>query len=113
MITDECPNSGEDSDEDVITDYLSSARPDCNRVSRRADDELDGAVSESEYSKDGSSVIAMSDQHKQTAAGVGSQLRSTGPLVPIISVTPHSPGVAKHYPILGEFLLIPFSTHVQ
>lgn len=51
-----------DSDEDVVTDYLTGR------------------------------VDAM--------AGL-SGLAGNGPLVPIISVTPHSPG-SKHYPILGE-----------
>ncbi|XP_046618335.1 rho guanine nucleotide exchange factor 28 isoform X2 [Neodiprion virginianus] len=111
--TDECPNSGEDSDEDVITDYLSSANPNNSRVARGTDDELDGltldgGASESEYTKDGSSVIVMSDrgldQLKQQPGGIGAQLRSTGPLVPIISVTPHSPGFAKHYPVLDDNL---------
>ncbi|XP_020712044.2 rho guanine nucleotide exchange factor 28 isoform X3 [Athalia rosae] len=110
--SDECPNSGEDSDEDVITDYLSPGHPDCTRVSRATDEELDcltlDAASESDYSKDGTAVIVMSDrvleQIKQQPAGPGTVLRSAGPLVPIISVTPHSPGFAKHYSILDDNL---------
>lgn len=64
FLADECPNSADDSDDDVITDYLVSC---------------DGAGP------------PMANKHG-----------GPGPLVPTISVTPHSPG-AKHYPVLGEY----------
>ncbi|PSN48921.1 hypothetical protein C0J52_03475 [Blattella germanica] len=63
VFSDECPNSADDSDEDVITDYL--------------------------VSREGSGP-PMAHKHG-----------GPGPLVPTISVTPHSPG-AKHYPVLGN-----------
>ncbi|XP_069682041.1 rho guanine nucleotide exchange factor 18 isoform X3 [Periplaneta americana] len=63
--TDECPNSADDSEEDVITDYL---------VPREG------------------SGLPMAHKHG-----------GPGPLVPTISVTPHSPG-AKHYPVLEDNL---------
>jgi hypothetical protein len=58
---DECPNSADDSDDDVITDYLCEG----------------------------------------TGPPMANRHGSPGPLVPTISVTPHSPG-GKHYPVLGE-----------
>ncbi|GLH14223.1 uncharacterized protein GBIM_18605 [Gryllus bimaculatus] len=58
--SDEGPNSADDSDEDVITDYL----PPCDNTMAQ---------------------------------------RRSGPLVPTISVTPHSPGT-RHYPILEDNL---------
>jgi len=64
FFADECPNSADDSDDDVITDYLVSC---------------DG-----------------------TGPPMASKHGGPGPLVPTISVTPHSPG-AKHYPVLGEY----------
>ena len=64
FFSDECPNSADDSDDDVITDYLVPC---------------DGTGS------------PMANKHG-----------GPGPLVPTISVTPHSPG-AKNYPVLGEY----------
>jgi len=69
FVADECPNSAEDSDEDVITDYLSPA-------------------GDSSGANNTCWEGAMAHQPQ-------------GPLVPIISVTPHSPG-SKHYPVLGK-----------
>lgn len=63
--SDECPNSADDSDDDVITDYLVSC---------------DG-----------------------TGPPMANKHGGPGPLVPTISVTPHSPG-AKHYPVLEDNL---------
>ncbi|XP_067003776.2 rho guanine nucleotide exchange factor 18 [Anabrus simplex] len=63
--SDECPNSADDSDEDVITNYLVSCE---------------------------GSGPPMAHKHG-----------GPGPLVPTISVTPHSPGV-KHYPVLEDNL---------
>jgi len=40
-------------------------------------------------------------QHPLLALGTNIQTQPN-PLVPIISVTPHSPGVAKNYPVLGN-----------
>jgi len=66
FFADECPNSADDSDDDVITDYLVSC---------------DG-----------------------TGPPMANKHGGPEPLVPTISVTPHSPG-AKHYPVLGEYCL--------
>jgi hypothetical protein len=63
LLADECPNSADDSDDDVITNYL---------------------------------VLC-----EGTGPPMANKHGGPGPLVPTISVTPHSPG-AKHYPVLGE-----------
>ncbi|XP_023704810.1 rho guanine nucleotide exchange factor 18 isoform X4 [Cryptotermes secundus] len=63
--SDECPNSADDSDDDVITDYLLLC--------------------------------------KGTGPPMANKHGGPGPLVPTISVTPHSPG-AKHYPVLEDSL---------
>nr|XP_034189144.1 rho guanine nucleotide exchange factor 2-like isoform X3 [Osmia lignaria] len=103
--SDECPNSGEDSEEDVITDYLGSS--DCDRIPLINGDlglNLRGNIST--YTKDNTEkVIAMSEgtEEHQQALSVNSQIQPN-PLVPIISVTPHSPGLAKNYPVLEDNL---------
>ncbi|XP_034947082.1 rho guanine nucleotide exchange factor 28 isoform X2 [Chelonus insularis] len=111
--SDECPNSGEDSDEDVITDYLGSEHTDCSHVSVVNGDLAvlnldDGSHSNIEYTKDNPD-IAMSenseDQRHRDLPVLESGMRNQpNPLVPIISVTPHSPGLAKHYPVLEDNL---------
>lgn len=43
------------------------------------------------------------DQRHRDLPLLGSSITNQqNPLVPIISVTPHSPGLAKHYPVLGN-----------
>ncbi|KAK0161983.1 hypothetical protein PV327_008373 [Microctonus hyperodae] len=112
--SDECPNSGEDSDEDVITDYLGSEHTDCSHVSvvngELAVLNLDDVTHQNvvEYTKDNTN-IAMSEnsenqRNRDLPSVLGSNLRNQNPLVPIISVTPHSPGLAKHYPVLEDNL---------
>ncbi|KAH0956661.1 hypothetical protein HN011_006687 [Eciton burchellii] len=127
--SDECPNSGEDSEEDVITDYLGSSHVDCDRVpiingDLRGLSLHGGIVTETGYNtKDNidKTVITMSSEggdmqhhhhHQQQQQQQQHPLLTLGtniqappnPLVPIISVTPHSPGLAKNYPVLEENL---------
>ncbi|XP_017761271.1 PREDICTED: rho guanine nucleotide exchange factor 18 isoform X2 [Eufriesea mexicana] len=115
--SDECPNSGEDSEEDVITDYLGSSHSDCDRIPIINGDlgslNLHGnIITETSYTKDNTekTAITMSEgtdeqqqQHSLLTLGTNSQAQ-TNPLVPIISVTPHSPGLAKNYPVLEDNL---------
>ena len=119
MLIDECPNSGEDSEEDVITDYLGSSHSDCDRIPIINGDlgrlNLHGnIITETGYTKDNTekTAITMSEgtdeqqqQHSLLSLGTNSQAQ-TNPLVPIISVTPHSPGLAKNYPVLGNLFLL-------
>ncbi|XP_012347640.1 A-kinase anchor protein 13 isoform X4 [Apis florea] len=114
---DECPNSGEDSEEDVITDYLGSSHSDCDRIPIINGDlgslNLHGnIITETGYTKDNTekTAITMSEgtdeqqqQHSLLTLGTNNQIQ-TNPLVPIISVTPHSPGLAKNYPVLEDNL---------
>ncbi|KAK2586105.1 hypothetical protein KPH14_008385 [Odynerus spinipes] len=114
--SDECPNSGEDSEEDVITDYLGSSHSDCDRLPIINGD-LGGVtlhgniVTEAGYTEDNANkTITMSEgnseqqqQHPLLALGTNIQAQPN-PLVPIISVTPHSPGLAKNYPVLEDNL---------
>ncbi|XP_011057016.1 PREDICTED: rho guanine nucleotide exchange factor 18 isoform X2 [Acromyrmex echinatior] len=130
--SDECPNSGEDSEEDVITDYLGSSHSDCDRVLPIINGDLrglslhGGIITDTGYStKDNTdkAPITMSEggdeqqhhhqqqqqqqqqqQHPLLALGTNIIQAQPNPLVPIISVTPHSPGVAKNYPVLEENL---------
>ncbi|XP_032669735.1 rho guanine nucleotide exchange factor 18-like isoform X4 [Odontomachus brunneus] len=148
--SDECPNSGEDSEEDVITDYLGSSHSDCDRVPiingdlRGLSLHGGGIVTETGYTKDNTvkTTISMSavgmggdEQHQQQQQQqhhhhqqqhhhhhhhhhqqqhhqqqhplltLGTNIQAQpNPLVPIISVTPHSPGLAKNYPVLEENL---------
>ncbi|XP_046825776.1 rho guanine nucleotide exchange factor 28 isoform X2 [Vespa crabro] len=114
--SDECPNSGEDSEEDVITDYLGSSHSDCDRVPTINGDlgglSLHGnIVTETGYTEDNTNkTITMSggnseqqQQHPLLTLGTNIQTQPN-PLVPIISVTPHSPGFAKNYPVLEDNL---------
>lgn len=122
MLADECPNSGEDSEEDVITDYLGSSHSDCDRVPPIINGDLrglslhGGIVTEIGYITKDKASIVMSEsgeeqqhqrqqqqqqQHPLLALGTNIQSQPN-PLVPIISVTPHSPGLAKNYPVLGN-----------
>nr|XP_012147664.1 PREDICTED: rho guanine nucleotide exchange factor 18-like isoform X2 [Megachile rotundata] len=117
LRVDECPNSGEDSEEDVITDYLGSSHSDCDRIAIINGDlaslNLRGnIITETTYTKDNTekTAIAMSEgtdeqqqQHPLLALGANSQTQPN-PLVPTISVTPHSPGLAKNYPVLEDNL---------
>lgn len=129
MLADECPNSGEDSEEDVITDYLGPSHSDCDRVLPIINGDLrglslhGGIITETGYNtKDNTdkTPITMSEggdeqhhrqqqqQHPLLALGTNIQAQPN-PLVPIISVTPHSPGVAKNYPVLGNNWLSRFT----
>ncbi|XP_025156350.1 A-kinase anchor protein 13 isoform X3 [Harpegnathos saltator] len=155
-LKDECPNSGEDSEEDVITDYLGSSHSDCDRMPIINGDLRDlslhgGIVTETGYTKDNTaktpismSAVGMTsdEQHQQQQQQqqqhhqqqqqqqhhqqqqqqqqqhhhhhhhhhhplltLGTNIQAQpNPLVPIISVTPHSPGLAKNYPVLEENL---------
>jgi len=115
MLADECPNSGEDSEEDVITDrVLPIINGDLRGLSLH-----DGIITETGYNTkdniDKASIIMseggdeqqhhqqqqQQQQHPLLALGTNIQAQPN-PLVPIISVTPHSPGVAKNYPVLGN-----------
>ncbi|XP_076237444.1 rho guanine nucleotide exchange factor 18 cysts isoform X2 [Calliopsis andreniformis] len=115
--SDECPNSGEDSEEDVITDYLGSSHSDCDRIPIINGDlgalNLRGnIITESGYTKDNTekTAITMSEgtdeqQQQHSLLVLGSNIQTQpNPLVPIISVTPHSPGLAKNYPVLEDNL---------
>lgn len=45
------------------------------------------------------------EQQQHPLLTLGSNIQTQpNPLVPIISVTPHSPSLAKNYPVLGKFL---------
>ena len=109
FFADEYPNSGEDSDEDVVTDYTTT---NCNHASCLTGMSLcTGNVVDSDYAKDNAVNNKMSNiedsQPSQTTGGPNMQQQhhhQTNPLVPIISVTPHSPGINnKNYPVLGNF----------
>ncbi|XP_076303860.1 rho guanine nucleotide exchange factor 18 cysts isoform X3 [Lasioglossum baleicum] len=115
--SDECPNSGEDSEEDVITDYLGSSHSECDRIPIINGDlgclsQRENIIAEVSYTKDniGKTAITMSDgideqQQQHPLLAIGSNIQSQpNPLVPIISVTPHSPGLAKNYPVLEDNL---------
>lgn len=105
VCLDEYANSGEDSDEDVVTDYTN---PNCNHASCLTGMSLcAGNAVDSDYAKD-NAVIKMSNnertdgQASQGGSGMQQQPQhQTNPLVPIISVTPHSPGISNKYLILG------------
>lgn len=115
IVSDECPNSGEDSDEDVITDYLSAAQSELPHIPIINGDltGLNVHVTVSEdanyNAKDNGALLELSegldginhhhDHHHQPESNP--IISVSNPLVPIISVTPHSPGMAKHYPVLG------------
>jgi len=125
MLADECPNSGEDSEEDVITDYLGSSHSDCDRVPPIINGDLRGlslhgsivtgigyitkdntdkasiVMSESGEEQQYQRQQQQQQQHPLLALGTNIQTQPN-PLVPIISVTPHSPGLAKNYPVLGN-----------
>ncbi|EFN68452.1 A-kinase anchor protein 13 [Camponotus floridanus] len=127
MLADECPNSGEDSEEDVITDYLGSSHSDCDRVPPIINGDLRGlslhgsivtgigyitkdntdkasiVMSESGEEQQYQRQQQQQQQHPLLALGTNIQTQPN-PLVPIISVTPHSPGLAKNYPVLEENL---------
>jgi len=82
LFSDDYEHSG-DSDQDLITDYLS---PEAGV----------GAVA-------GGSVRLMAAPHGQPHGqphGLMPMMHAPGPLLPTISVTPHSPG-GKHYAVLG------------
>lgn len=143
LVADECPNSGEDSEEDVITDYLGSSHSDCDRVpiingDLRGLSLHGGIVTETVYTKDNTvktpmkmsmsavNIVGDEQQHQQDQhhqqqqhhlhhqhshhhqqqhplLTLGTNIQTQpNPLVPIISVTPHSPGLAKNYPVLGK-----------
>ncbi|XP_076176426.1 rho guanine nucleotide exchange factor 18 cysts isoform X2 [Ptiloglossa arizonensis] len=114
--SDECPNSGEDSEEDVITDYLGSSHSDCDRIPLINGDlgslNLRGnIIAGSGYTKDNTekTAITMSEgtdeQQQHPLLTLGSNIQTQpNPLVPIISVTPHSPSLAKNYPVLEDNL---------
>ncbi|CAG5093784.1 Similar to Akap13: A-kinase anchor protein 13 (Mus musculus), partial [Cotesia congregata] len=112
--SDECPNSGEDSDEDVITDYLGSEINDCNHHVSVVNGELaslnldDDNHTNAQYTKDNPDIIMSEsgeDQRHSDPPTLEVNIRNQqNPLVPIISVTPHSPGLAKHYPVLEDNL---------
>ena len=110
IISDECPNSGEDSDEDVITDYLGSGHTDCSHMQSIVNGELTGSRldgnRQSTYTKDKTDII-MSEATEEHLGQPRPTLSSNIQIqhVPIISVTPHSPGLAKHYPVLGNFII--------
>ncbi|XP_043282819.1 rho guanine nucleotide exchange factor 28 isoform X3 [Venturia canescens] len=111
--SDECPNSGEDSDEDVITDYLSSGHTECGHISiingELTSLNLHGNKQSSvNYTKENTDIV-MSEgseehlRHHPPILGTNIQIQPNQH-VPIISVTPHSPGLAKHYPVLEDNL---------
>lgn len=126
VLADECPNSGEDSEEDVITDYLGSSHSECDRVLPIINGDLRGlnlhggiVVTDTGYNtKDNTdkTSITMSEggdehhhrhqqqqhqQHSLLTLGTTHVQTQPNPL-PIISITPHSPGVTKNYPVLGK-----------
>ncbi|XP_070522801.1 rho guanine nucleotide exchange factor 28 isoform X2 [Cardiocondyla obscurior] len=124
MCRHECPNSGEDSEEDVITDYLSSSHSDCVLPIINGDlrglSLHGGIITATGYNtKDNTdkAPIIMSEggdeqqhhpqqqQQQLPLLALGTNIQAQpNPLVPIISVTPHSPGVPKNYPVLEENL---------
>lgn len=96
VFSDECGQSGVDSDEDVITNYLPGE--DCLSVGGRH-----GLLHHNTVGipiQHHPHIDTMSTQ--QRAAAVAAAQATSSPLVPTISVTPHSPA-AKHYPVLGKY----------
>lgn len=84
-----------DSDEDVITDYLPGAA-DCLSAGGRLHNTLGIPTQHHPH------IDIMSAQQRAAAvAAVAAAQQQASPLVPTISVTPHSPA-AKHYPVLGK-----------
>ncbi|XP_063993193.1 rho guanine nucleotide exchange factor 28 isoform X2 [Diachasmimorpha longicaudata] len=108
--SDECPNSGEDSDEDVVTDYLNSEQTDCSHASaingELVGSTIDGTHRQSaDYTKDNVDMaMAETGDDRRNPSSLGITRSQQNPLVPTISVTPHSPGLAKHYPVLEDNL---------
>ncbi|XP_011311004.1 rho guanine nucleotide exchange factor 18 isoform X3 [Fopius arisanus] len=108
--SDECPNSGEDSDEDVVTDYLNSEQTDCSNASAVNGElvsTIDGTNHQTaDYTKDSKLDVAMAEgsDERRNPQSLGITRNQQNPLVPTISVTPHSPGLAKHYPVLEDNL---------
>ena len=101
MVSDECPNSGEDSEEDEVIDYShhnSVINGDLATLN------LHGTiVANTHYTKDNTRITMSEEANEQHSLIPGSNIHNqTNPLVPIISVTPHSPGLVKYYPVLGK-----------
>ncbi|XP_046403403.1 A-kinase anchor protein 13 isoform X4 [Ischnura elegans] len=108
-------SAAEESDEDVITDYLAATSPATDPPSAdgllsscggggTAGAELgqsQASITPAPHAAGGTMAAAAPPQHKIAAAAGG--CGGGGPLVPTISVTPHSPG-SKHYPILEDSL---------
>lgn len=96
----------------MITDYLGSEINDCNHHVSVVNGELaslnldDDNHTNAEYTKDNPDIIMSEsgeDQRHSDPPTLEVNIRNQqNPLVPIISVTPHSPGLAKHYPVLGN-----------
>ncbi|XP_071444496.1 rho guanine nucleotide exchange factor 18 isoform X2 [Hetaerina americana] len=104
FYSDEFSNSAaEESDEDVITDYLASSATDSSAdILLSSGGGPGGELGQSQASitpaPHAASTNTMAAPQHKIAGGCGG-----GPLVPTISVTPHSPG-SKHYPILEDSL---------
>ncbi|XP_043472826.1 rho guanine nucleotide exchange factor 2 isoform X3 [Leptopilina heterotoma] len=100
---DEFPNSGEDSEEDEVIDYSDHSMIHENLMHLNIQGTADTNI---KYTKDNSVLVmsdAMNDQH--ILIPDSNSHNQPNPLVPIISVTPHSPGVvSKYYPVLEENL---------
>lgn len=104
IFSDEFPNSGEDSEEDEVIDYSDHSMIHENLMHLNIQGTADTNI---KYTKDNSVLVmseAMNDQH--TLISDSNNHNQPNPLVPIISVTPHSPGVvSKYYPVLGKKLI--------
>lgn len=107
---DDCPNSGEDSDEDVITDYIGSELPDCNDPSIISSD---NSVLNTNVNMDNKNINYNTKYEMTLTPSVNDTKHTTTqininnqqvPIVPTISITPNSPGFNATYPILEDNL---------
>ncbi|XP_051163031.1 rho guanine nucleotide exchange factor 28 isoform X2 [Leptopilina boulardi] len=102
--SDEFPNSGEDSEEDEVIDYSDNSIMNENSMNLNIQGTTDTDI---KYTKDNSVLVMSETMNDKHALIPDSNIHNQPhhPLVPIISVTPHSPGVvSKYYPVLEENL---------
>lgn len=95
----------------MVTDYLNTEQQDCTNASAVNGDlvglNIDGRTNQSaDYTKDNNVSMSVSENCAEGGdpPSLGINKIQQNPLVPIISVTPHSPGLAKHYPVLEDNL---------
>lgn len=101
FFADEFPNSGEDSEEDEVIDYSDNSIMNENSMNLNIQGTTNTDI---KYTKDNSVLVMSETMNDKHALIPDSNIHNQPhPLVPIISVTPHSPGVvSKYYPVLGK-----------